>query len=374
MDSDGYSLGLGIHPFAKIGISKIFDPEYLNPSLTQLVDQLYGNGARVSSNSWGTYNNSYTTDSQNYDAMVRDARRGDAGNQELTIIFSSGNKGAGGQLTSPGNAKNTIMVGASESLRPGLDGCQVDSSGADDINSVIDFSSGGPTTDGRIKPEIVAPGTHIQGARSQDRGFTASGVCGPGNYPADQTTYTWSSGTSHAAPAVSGAAALVRQFFQQSVGHPPSPAMVKAYLTNAATYLTGHRAGDTLPSPSQGFGLLNIGRALDEVPRMMVDQDQVLANTGQVYTLKGFVADPSKPLRITLAWTDAPGTTSANPVVNNLDLQVDVGGKTYLGNHFSGALSVEGGSADSLNNLEAVYAPSRMYAAYVCRREAVSVE
>ncbi|MFL6273955.1 MAG: S8 family serine peptidase [Blastocatellia bacterium] len=373
VDGDGYSLGLGIHPFAKLGISKIFDPDYLNPSLTLLVDQMYGAGARISNNSWGTYNNSYTIDSQNYDAMVRDARRSDAGNQELTIIFSSGNKGAGGHLTSPGNAKNTIMVGASENLRPGMDGCGIDSSGGDDINSIIDFSSGGPTTDGRIKPDIVAPGTHIQGARSQDRNFSAGGVCGPGNYPTNQITYTWSSGTSHAAPAVSGAAALLRQFFQQSVGHPPSPAMVKAYLTNAATYLTGTRAGDSLPSPNQGFGLLNLGRVLDQVPRLMVDQDQVLGNTGQVYTLKGRVVDPTKPLRITLAWTDAPGSPAASPTVNNLDLQVDVGGKTYLGNHFSGAFSTEGGSADSLNNLEAVYAPAGAAGEFTVRVVAANI-
>lgn len=357
VDDDGYSLGLGIHPFARIGVSKIFGPDYLNPSLTQLVDQMYGNGARISNNSWGSYNNTYSTDSQSYDIMVRDARAGDPGNQELTIIFSSGNKGTGGHLTSPGNAKNTIMVGASENLRAGIDGCQIDSSGGDDINSLIDFSSSGPTTDGRFKPEIIAPGTHIQGARSQDRGFTAGGVCGPGNYPADQTTYTWSSGTSHAAPAVSGAAGLLRQFFQQSVGHPPSPAMVKAYLTNAATYMTGFRANDTLPSNEQGFGLLNIGRVLDQAPRLMVDQDQVLTTSGQAYTLKGKVVDPSKPLRITLAWTDAPGSAAAAPLVNNLDLQVDAGGKTYLGNHFSGSVSIEGGIADNLNNLEAVYLP-----------------
>src|SRR5436853_5916703 len=229
----------------------------------------------------------------------------------------------------------------------------MDTSGADDINSLIDFSSSGPTTDGRFKPEIIAPGTHIQGARSQDRGYTAGGVCGPGNYPTDQTTYTWSSGTSHAAPAVSGAAALLRQFFQQSVGHRPSSAMVKAYLTNAASYMTGFRAGDTLSSANQGFGLLSIGRALDETPRLMVDQDQVLASTGQVYTLTGRVVDPSKPLRITLAWTDAPGSPAANPVVNNLDLQVDVGGKTYLGNHFSGEFSIDVGSTATLNNLQA---------------------
>lgn len=357
-DDNGYSLGLGVHPFMKIGISRIFAPDYTNPPVLTLVDMMYRDGARISSNSWGAYDNSYTTDSQAYDSMVRDARRGEAGNQEMTIIFSSGNKGAGGNLTIPGNAKNTIMVGASENLRPGLDGCRVDVDGGDDINSIIDFSSSGPSADGRIKPDIIAPGTHIQGARSQDRFFTAGGVCGPGNYPTGQTLYTWSSGTSHAAPAVSGAAALVRQFFQQSVGHPPSPAMTKAFLTNSTTYMTGFRANDNLPGNSQGWGLLNIGRSLDNAPRMLVDQDQVLANTGQVVTVTGRVVDPTKPFRVTLAWTDAPGPTSANPVVNNLDLQVVIGGKTYLGNRFSGSVSVEGGTADNLNNIEGVWAPA----------------
>src|SRR5204863_4114161 len=80
-----------------------------------------------------------------------------------------------------------------------------------------------------------------------------------------------------------------------------------------------------------------------------------------------------KPLRITLAWTDAPGSPAANPTVNNLDLQVDVGGKTYLGNHFSGALSTEGGSADSLNNLEAVYAPSGASGEFTVRVVAANI-
>jgi hypothetical protein len=318
---------------------------------------MYRDGARISSNSWGTYNNAYTANSQLYDSLVRDAQPTVQANQEMTIVFSSGNKGPGGHLTEPGTAKNVITVGASENLRPGLDGCGIDTSGADDINSVIYFSSGGPTTDGRIKPEIVAPGTHIQGARSQASGYTGGGICGPANYPSGQTLYTWSSGTSHSAPAIAGGAAIVRQLFQQSTGHAPSPAMIKAYLTNSASYLTGLMAGDTLPGNNQGWGLMNLDRALDAVPRILIDQDQVLSNTGEVITVKGRVADPSKPFRVTLAWTDAPGSPAASPLVNDLDLQVDVGGNTYLGNRFSGAVSVEGGSADRLNNLEAVRAP-----------------
>ncbi|MEK6323471.1 MAG: S8 family serine peptidase [Acidobacteriota bacterium] len=357
VDVEGYRYGLGIHPYARLGITQIFAPQFTNPNLASMVERMYRDGARISSNSWGSYNNAYSTDSQTYDSLVRDAQPAVQANQEMTILFSSGNKGPGGHLTSPGNAKNVILVGASENLRPGLDGCAIDTTGADDINSIIPFSSGGPAADGRIRPDIVAPGTHIQGARSQARGYTASGVCGPGNYPLGQSLYTWSSGTSHAVPAVAGGAALVRQFFQQSIGHGPSPALIKAYLANSASYMTGLMAGDTLPGNNQGWGLMSLGRALDGVPRTLVDQDQMLTSTGQVFTLQGRVGDPSKPFRVTVAWTDAPGNPAANPVVNDLDLQVDIGGKTYLGNHFSGALSVEGGPADRLNNLEGVWAP-----------------
>jgi len=357
VDSEGYRYGLGTHPYVKLGVTQIFAPDYTNPSFPSMVSMMYRDGARISNNSWGSYNNTYTTDCQTYDSLVRDAQSTVQGNQEMTVVFSSGNKGPGGQLTSPGNAKNVIMVGASENLRAGMDGCGIDSSGADDIMSLISFSSGGPTADGRTRPDIVAPGTHIQGARSQSRSYNAGGVCGPGNYPLGQSLYTWSSGTSHAAPAVSGGAAIVRQLFQQATGKPPSPAMVKAYLTNSASYMTGVMAGDSLPGANQGWGLMSLGRALDGVPRTLVDQDQVLANTGQVFTVQGRIADPTKPLRVTLAWTDAPGNPLASPLVNDLDLQVDVGGKTYLGNQFSGAVSVEGGSADRHNNLEAVWAP-----------------
>ena len=358
VDGEGYRLGLGVHPYARIGVTQIFAPTYTNPSFQVMVHKMYADGARISNNSWGTYNNTYTADCQMYDSLVRDAQGSVQGNQEMTIVFSSGNQGPGGHLTSPGSAKNTILVGASESLRPGVDGCGIDTTGADDINSMIDFSSGGPTADGRKRPDICAPGTHIQGARSQARAYNAQGVCGPGNYPGGQSLYTWSSGTSHAAPAVAGGAAILRQLFQQSIGHPPSPALIKAYLTNSSSYMTGVLAAGSLPGVNQGWGLMSLARALDGVPRLMVDQNQMISNTGQVFTIQGRIADPSKPFRITLAWSDAPGNAAVNPAVNDLDLQVDFGGQTYLGNQFSGPVSTPGGTADRINNLEAVWAPA----------------
>lgn len=357
-DSEGYSFGLGVHPFVRMGNTKIFNPDFTNPNLASMVDLMYGSGARVSSNSWGSETNTYTLNSQTYDRLTRDAQAGVPGNQELCIIFAAGNKGLNGHMAAPANAKNVIAVGASENLRPtGTDGCSISSQGADDAHSIISFSGGGPVADGRTKPDIIAPGTHIQGAQSQDPGYTGRGVCGPKSFPAGQSLYTWSSGTSHAAPAVAGAAALVRQYFQSKLGRVPSPAMTKAFLTNSTTYMTGNFAADTLPSNNQGWGLLNLGRALDNTPRVLVDQDRLLTSSGQTFTIRGRVADASKPLRITLAWTDAPGTSSANPVVNDLDLEVELGSRFFRGNSFSGSVTLDGGFPDKRNNVESVWLP-----------------
>jgi hypothetical protein len=357
-DSQGYRFGLGVAPFAQLGVTKIFDPTFTNPDITSMVDTMYGNGARISSNSWGTPGNTYTTMSQLYDVAVRDAQPEIRGNQELATVFSSGNGGPNGNIGSPGNAKNVITVGASQGDNPvGTDGCQIGPDQASDPNSIAAFSSGGPVADGRAKPDIVAPGTHIEGALSQNWSSGATDICGPQDYPPGQTLYTWSSGTSQSVPAVSAAAALSRQYFEQTIGAAPSPAMLKAFLLNSATYLTGAGAGDNLPGRNQGWGLLNMGTALDGVPRVTLDQTHLFTSTGQSFTLQCQIADPNIPVRVTLAWTDAAGTPAGAPEVNDLDLQVTWSGETFLGNNFSGNLSVIGGAPDTKNNVESVAFP-----------------
>jgi hypothetical protein len=358
LDSDGYGLGLGVAPFATLGITKVFNPDFTKPDYVSMVSSAYGLGARVSSNSWGQDGNSYTTSSQIYDALVRDANPATPGNQEMTVLFAVGNQGPLGHIASPANAKNVIAVGASQNLRPtGTDGCNITPAGASDAESIIGFSSGGPVDDGRIKPDLVAPGTHIQGALSQDPANAAQGICGPKDYPTGQSLYTWSSGTSHSTPAVAGVAALARQYIQQYTGKTPSPAMIKAFLINSTSYLAGAGAGDNLPGRNQGWGGVNLGTALDGEPRILVDQTHLMTSTGQEFTLRGKIVDPNRQLRVTLVWTDAPGSPAGSPIMNDLDLRVDFEGASYFGNNFDGHSSVIGGPADKLNNAESVWLP-----------------
>jgi hypothetical protein len=229
---------------------------------------------------------------------------------------------------------------------------------SDSANDIAIFSSLGPVNpdggDGRVKPDIVAPGTHIQAGVPQSN--YSGGACDR-YYPPGQTLYSWSSGTSQATPAVAGGAALVYQRFLNKGLNAPSPAMVKAVLMNSASYMTGEGAGDTLPSNNQGMGLMNLGRGLDDTPRLLTDQTNVLAESGETYTVTGAIASTDQPFRVTLAWTDAPGATTGGPWVNNLDLEVTINGQTYLGNVFSGPNSITGGAADGKNNVESIFLP-----------------
>lgn len=369
-DSASYLYGLGVDPQLKVGASRIFSDNGSQPfglNYTTVVSNAYAAGARISNNSWGNGSNAYDAVAQEYDGLARDAQPGVAGNQEMLFVFSAGNSGAGGRISSPGTAKNVITVAGGENYRPeGQDACNLDGQGgigpegADNAMDILRFSSGGPTLDGRAKPDLTAPGTHIYGAASQSSGFFGQGLC-PGvpiYQPPNQSIYTWSSGTSLAAPHITGGAALVRKFFtQRSVlgGAAPSPAMTKAFLVTSALYMTGESAAGNLPQNRQGWGLMNLAQAFENQNRRFVDQSQLFTESGQIYEVQGSLAERSKPLRVTLAWTDAPGSLIGASLVNNLDVEVKVGNTTiYRGNNFIEQFSYADGEADHLNNIESV--------------------
>lgn len=359
-DAGGYNYGLGIAPFVQIGNSKVFANSgagQFNQSTATRLANAYNGGARFSSNSWGqTSGNNYTSDAQAHDNAVRDALTGTSLNQELSIIFAAGNSGSGANtVRPPATAKNIITVAAGENQRQtGTDGCGIGNTGADNVKDIISFSSRGPCSDARKKPDIAAPGTHIEGAASRSTNYNGSGVCNQ-YWPAGQTLYAWSSGTSHSCPATAGAAALTRQYFVNQGFGTPSPAMVKNWLMTTATHMTGVGANDTLWSNSQGMGRVDLGRAFGGTASVRVDQTQILGATGNTYTTSGSISSSSQPFRVGLVWTDKSGPTTGNAYVNNLDLEVTVNGTLYRGNVFSGAGSIAGGTADVRNNGEFVF-------------------
>jgi hypothetical protein len=381
VDGAGYGYGLGICPFVKVGASVIFDPDdFTNPDLAALESRAYQRGARISNNSWGGGNTgTYDIDSQVMDALVRDAQPAGSpfaadGNQEMVVVVAAGNDGPGGRtIGSPASAKNVITVGASENVQSigGTDGSGVGDSQANSANDMLAFSSRGPCSDGRHKPDLVAPGSHISGGVYQaspaaTTGTAAScyngtgvsgGASGSAFFPASQELYTTSSGTSHAAPAVSGACALLRQYFINQSLQPPSPAMTKAWFMNCSTYLTGVSGSGNLWSDTQGMGRLNLGSAFDGVSRFVRDQmaADLFTASGQSRTFLVKVIDSSKPILVTLAWTDAPGSTIGAAYNNDLDLVCKAGEGTYKGNVFSGQWSQTGGQADARNNVESVF-------------------
>lgn len=369
-DSQGFNYGLGVAPQALLGSSKIFrckDGNFgVKGGLARLTSNAYANGARISSNSWGSdVSGAYTSDSYLYDTFVRDAQPSVSGNQQMVEVFAGGNAGPDPQsIGSPATAKNVIAVGASESVRPsGTDGCQTPNAEADNARDITSYSSRGPTDDGRIKPDLVAPGSHLTGAAPQHGAYSATGVCNK-YFPSGNTLYSLSSGTSHSTPVVSGAAALVRDFYTRTQGTPPSPAMTKALLVNGATDVAGSSSngrGVTGPAPNsdQGWGLVNLGSTLDNTGRSYVDQTSIIGASGTRDSRTYSVVDSSKPVKVTLVWTDAPGFPGLSAAyVNDLNLEVTRNSLTYKGNNFSGGVSVTGGSADSRNNVERVVLPA----------------
>ena len=336
-------------------------------------------------------------------------------NQELIVVCANGNAGSQGNvggfsditITPPATAKNVITVGATENVRLDGSGCLAQRD-EDNSYNIASYSSFGPARDGRFKPEIVAPGGPVYAVASpfwfnyvtDTQGLfpvllPPTDLYGPSsdlnylctvNGEVDVTlTDTNVFGSSFSAPAVSGGIQLLWWYFQNRLNMlQPSPAMAKAYLLNSARYLpiTNGLFGveDSLPSIAQGMGELDLRRMFDSVPRVLRDesspraidtplittnpapQQTYFSKSGQSYEVSGLVASNNLPFRVTLAWTDAPGTSGAGTeLVNDLNLEVTIGGQTYFGNRFNGHNSVStdtgGGAAtpDSLNPVESVF-------------------
>lgn len=268
-------------------------------------------------------------------------------NPDYLSMFAVGNASGSsasvaGSICSPAGAKNVIAVGATESVRKGK------GSEANNASQVASLSLNGPMEDGRIKPDLCAPGTYILSTRS-----TKSSSKGWGVYE-ENTNYVYNGGTSMATPLVSGSAALVRQWLVERRGYTnemPTAALMKAALMGGAHDMsgdTGADCGGAAPNSSQGWGRIDLGETLYPTNAAVRLIDRIPFIDGETYTVRVTVTNAA-PLAAQLVWTDYPGEYgAAMALVNDLDLVVsnETTGAVWHGN------GVDGG--DRTNNVESV--------------------
>lgn len=306
-------------------------------------------GASLTNNSWGPTGSpqGYDIPTMEIDFVSRDADPDTEGAQPVLAVWSImngyGDRNFGtcqpSSLGSPDEAKNLFAVGSTR-LQTGV-GFQTS-----EIFDISSNSAHGPACDGRIVPHIVAPGC------TTDAPDSAAG-------------YGLKCGTSMASPVVSGGVALFWEKYRKTFGSEPSPALVKAAFTPVAMNLEGFRDADgglvgARPNRKQGWGRLDLDAVINPPFEVRYfNQQTVLDETGDTWEVALAADDPAEPVRLMLAWTDAPGAGigGTSPAwVNDLDLIVESGQTVYLGNVFGNdGFSEAGGSPDGANNLEGVF-------------------
>ncbi len=335
------------------------------PELSTMFQAAYDLGARIHTNSWGSPKNLgvYDVYAGQVDAFMWE-------HPDMLILFAAGNSGQDldkdgridpGSVSSPATAKNVLAVGASENyllsggnqtplgkLRPGPTKWSAEPIStdllSDNANGIAAFSSRGPALDGRLKPEIVAPGTNIVSLCSTVEG--SSPLWGGFN-----EDYCYSGGTSMSTPLVAGAAAVVREFLIFNMGIAvPSASLIKAVLMSSTDDLFPGQFGFRnqgqellVPGPNndQGYGRVNMEKATQRGKFVSVVDDAVSLEKDYEYNVP---VGGSGMLNFVLVYTDAPSSISASKaLVNDIDMYIQDPdtGVTY-------------GVSDRVNNHESV--------------------
>ena len=222
----------------------------------------------------------------------------------LSVCWAAGNERSGGSdycgslgmtwgtIIPFGTAKNTITIGAINSNNSTMTG----------------FSSWGPVDDGRIKPELVAPGCQSNG----DFGVTSTRVGGG---------YAVACGTSMATPTAAGCLTLWLERYQALYpGQVPLASTVKAAFIQSADDL-----GDPGPEYDFGYGRINVPHAVDIADAAAFFEDEITDGDTLSWI---FAFDGNQPeVRFTLAWDDPAAVENANPtLINDIDMRVKTAG------------------------------------------------
>jgi subtilisin family serine protease len=319
----------GMAPEAKLVIQNFLGNQDMYQPIPTIFQESYNAGSRIHNNSWGSYEfyGTYDTSASECDEWVWN-------HKDMSIIKSAGNdrddwyayfgdpfhRSLGGISA----AKNLIVLGASQNNYPSDPyPCY--------YQRMANFSSIGPTHDNRIKPDVVAPGMWLVSTK------IASG------YTDDDSNYFVWGGTSMSAPVTTGAMTLFREYYRKVKNIPPQniyTSLLKATLINGciteglrdhSQYTSYWPNSDDLlsiPSPICGWGRVNAKNSLyPETGTWFHYQniDGLQPGEEDVYYVN--VTDATTPLKVTLAWTDYPGTpkpplSTESDLINDLNLMV----------------------------------------------------
>jgi subtilisin family serine protease len=353
-----------IRPGAGVALASGFHLSGRPLDLRELYRAGAAHGATLHNLSWGNATRGgYDNDCYETDLYLRE-------DPKAVIVCAAGNDGVDldgnrridqGSIYAPACAKNSIAVGATEGpllgMGPRATWADLDVAGrrwrvpadrSDAISGEPDriapISSSGPTRDGRIKPDLCAPGINLPSTRSRATSAQGWGFADPIPF------YMYDGGTSMAAPMVSGALALVRQAWRRS-GRRLSGAALKALALLACTPVRA-RDGGRASASEAGFGRIDVARALppalQAVPRWRValrDARTLKLDTGQRHEQLLQLARPAR-VRALLCWTDPPGER----LVNDLDLSLlDADGRVLA---LGGAGDAPATVPDRLNPVE----------------------
>ncbi|MCJ1290929.1 hypothetical protein MMC34_002471 [Xylographa carneopallida] len=333
----------GVAQDAKVVLSSLEKADGDIISVTKIAATLYQipynlYEARVHSNSWGdglaigNQQRPYNTHAHEIDEFVR-------ANPDALICFSAGNANLTRNLKEPPGshkpsigaqaaAKNCLTIGASGSTRAVLDPKNGKTNWLDP-DQLYPESSRGPTTNKRIKPDVVAPGYNVFSAMSRHpKAAKVSGAeATSDSYP--KALWKVRSGTSHSTPLVSGCAAILRQILQSKGLERPPAALLKALIINGADRLPDIDIG------AQGFGRMNLRSSVAMLQSLPVLPERIPDSSldplggsligaplkqGQEFkfTLAPAQGSDELEMKVTMVYNDLPGFA----IQNNLNLAV----------------------------------------------------